>query len=93
MTDNRKPPQQPQGARGPRFVWVVRPKFTHGDCRSYFSKEDAIADFGRPAEMWIDYGHILEIDKAPVWDPFDVAWVIEKVEVRAISKQLNSIPT
>jgi hypothetical protein len=43
--------------------------------------------------MWIDYGHILEIDKAPVWDPFDVAWVIEKVEVRAISKQLNSIPT
>lgn len=81
---------QQQGPRGPKFVWVVRPKFTSGDCRTYFSKEDAVAEFGRPAEMWMDYGHIMEIDKAPVWDPFDIAWVIEKVEVRSVSKQLNS---
>lgn len=89
MTNNRNT-QAPQGPRPPKFIWVVRPKFTAGDCRAYFSKEDALKDFGRPLEFWVDYGHIMEIDKAPVWDPFDIAWELEKIEVRAIPKQLNS---
>jgi hypothetical protein len=59
-----------------------------GECRTYFSKEDAIKDFGRPIEMWIDYGHIMEIDQAPVWDPFDVAWTIERLEVRALPRNV-----
>lgn len=88
MSTNRN--TQSQGPRAPRFVWVVRPKFTVGECRVYFSKEDALRDFGRPLEFWIDYGHIMDIDKAPVWDPFDVAWELEKVEVRSGAYQLNS---
>lgn len=80
----------PSGPRPPKYVWVTRPKFTLGECRTYFSKDDAIRDFGRPIEKWIDYGNIMEIDQAPVWDPFDVAWTIERVEVRALTRPVTT---
>lgn len=78
---------QPQGPRPPKFIWIARPSFTTGECRAYFSKEDAVKDFGRPLEEWDDRGYIMQINKAPKWDPFDVAWEIEKIEVRSLVRE------
>ena len=73
------PKQQP---RGPKFIWLVKPSFTMGDARAYFTKEDALKDFGQPLEKWTDHGHIATIKFGPKWDPFECEWELEKIQVR-----------
>lgn len=81
--NTRNTNNQPQ-SRGPKFVWVVRPSFTVGECRTYYSKEDALKDYGRPESEWVQFGDIWRIDRAPHWDPIDVSWELEKIEVRSL---------
>jgi hypothetical protein len=87
--------------RGPKFVWVVRPSFTLGDCRVYFTKEDAIQDFGLPENTWtrvydVKSGQNLDIwmnEKSPTWDAeFEVQWELEKIEIRPFGQAQTPSP-
>lgn len=85
------PPQQnrqqnnQQQNRGPKSIWVVRPQFTLGECRLYFSKDDAIKDFGVPLEKWDVKEDSAEIYAAPPWDDsHEISWILERLEVRSL---------
>lgn len=76
------PPAQAQAPRGPKFVWVVRPSFSIGSCRAYFSEEAAIKDFGQPKSKWYPVAGVSQISVGPSWDPDNATWELEKIEVR-----------
>jgi len=72
----------PPLVRAPKYIWLVKPSFTMGDARAYFTKESALEDFGQPLEKWTDSGHIMQIKVGPRWDPFECEWELEKIQVR-----------
>lgn len=88
MSNNNTRGNSQQPVRSPKFVWVTRPSFTTGESRVYFSKEDAIKDFGQPADIWVETEEdVLEIGTSPDWDnDFDISWRLEKLEVRSLTK-------
>jgi hypothetical protein len=84
---NRQPNNNQQQSRGPKSIWVVRPQFTLGECRLYFSKDDAIKDFGVPLEKWDTKEDSAEIYAAPPWDDsHEISWILERLEVRSLKE-------
>lgn len=88
MSNNNTRGNNQAQQRSPRFIWVVRPSYTTGECRAYFNQEDAIKDFGLPSEEWVETEeNVLEINSSPDWDnDFDIAWRLEKVEILSLGK-------